>query len=158
MATVVVMLGASVSLSFVHPWGDIRNRDSRSPILEGGVIPANVRSTIEAKCADCHSSRTDWPIYSRLAPASWLLERDVHDAREVLNFSRWSAISARDQIAALTRIAAEVRSGQMPPRTYAFMHPSHRLTISDKQQIADWARAERKRLRALMIEQEFNEP
>src|SRR5918999_81790 len=40
-------------------------------------------------CFDCHSNETQWPWYSNLAPASWLLQRDVKSGREELNFSEW---------------------------------------------------------------------
>lgn len=146
------ILAASVlvlpmGLSFMHPWGDLRDVDRTGEILTGSEIPSHVRATIETKCADCHSNRTRWPVYSRLAPASWLMEHDVHAARTAMNLSHWNEVSAEGRIAALTRIAAEVRSGQMPPGPYAFMHPSNRLTDSDKQEIAAWARLERKRLK-----------
>lgn len=149
-----VMLAASVGFSFAHPWGDLRRAGSDGEILAGSSIPANVRGIIEAKCVDCHSNRTHWPVYSRLAPASWLMEHDVHAARNAMNLSQWNGMTAEDRIDVLTRIAAEVRSGEMPPKPYAFMHPANRLTEFDKQQIAAWARLERKRLRAASNEKE----
>ena len=149
-----VMLAASVGLSFVHPWGNLRNVNSSGEILVGSEIPASVRSTIEAKCADCHSNHTRWPLYSRLAPASWLMEHDIVRARTAMNLSEWAEMPAEGRIAALTRIAAEARSGQMPPSPYAFMHPANRLTDGDKQEIAAWARTERKRLRAATDQKE----
>lgn len=154
MLAPAALVTAIVGLSLVHPWGDLRGVDSSGEILGGAVIPANVRSMIETKCADCHSHRTHWPVYSRLAPASWLIERDVHVARGAMNLSEWNRIPREQRIAALTRIAAEVSNGQMPPRPYAFMHPAYRLTIFDKRAIANWARAERKRLRTLTEEEE----
>jgi cytochrome c len=148
MVAVGAMVGASAGLAFVHPWGDMRKVDANGEILGASVVPANVRATIETKCADCHSNRTHWPVYSRLAPASWLMERDVYQARTAMNLSQWDGMPNEGRIAALTRIAAEVRSGQMPPVPYAFMHPANRLTDAEKQEIASWARAERKRLKA----------
>ena len=40
-------------------------------------------------CYDCHSNETDWPVYSYVAPMSWLVRRDVEGGRDELNFSRW---------------------------------------------------------------------
>ena len=146
----------SVALSLVHPWGDLRHAEASGEILAGSAIPANVRTTIETKCADCHSNRTHWPVYSRLAPGSWLMEHDVHAARTAMNLSQWKEIPAEGRIEALTRIAAEARSGQMPPAPYAFMHPANRLTDAEKQEIAAWARSERKRLRQTNQQKESN--
>lgn len=143
---------ASLSLALVHPWGNLRNVDSNGEILgtssAASSVSDDLRTMIETKCGDCHSNQTHWPMYSRFAPASWFMEHDVHAARAAMDLSRWSEMPAEDRIAALTRIAAEVRSGQMPPRSYAFMHPASRIADSEKQEIESWARAERKRLRA----------
>lgn len=151
-----LMLAASLGFSLIHPWGDLRHVDSRGKILTGSTIPPDVLATIQIKCADCHSNRTDWPVYSRLAPGSWLIERDVFAARAAMNLSQWNQMPGQERIAALTRIAAEVRSGQMPPRTYGFMHPANRLTNSEKQEIAAWARGERKRLQVASQPKEVN--
>ena len=140
-------LVASAALSLVHPWGALRSAGSREQLLEGSAIPEDVRGILEKKCADCHSNQTHWPAYSRLAPASWLVEHDVHAGRSEMNLSNWTQTNTEDKIAALTRIAAEVRSNEMPPKPYAMLHPADRLTESDKQQITAWTRAERKRIR-----------
>ena len=136
----------SVALSFVHPWGDVRSVVTGGQILEGSEVPQNVRRILESKCADCHSNQTRWPVYSRLAPVSWLVERDVHAGRSAMNLSLWAGMSVEDRIALLARIAAEVRSGEMPPKPYAKIHAAV-LTDAEKQEIAVWARSERKRIR-----------
>lgn len=154
----VVFLGSSsMALSFVHPWGDVRAVAPGGQILEGNSEPDDVRRVFENKCADCHSNGTHWPAYSRLAPGSWLMEHDVHNGRSAMNLSLWAGMDAEDRIAALTRIVAEVRSGEMPPKPYALVHPANRLTESDKQEIAAWARGERKRIRSESTEQKERE-
>ena len=97
---------------------------------------------LERKCADCHSNRTQWPIYSGIAPGSWLMEHDVADGRAALNFSRWQEMRTEERIDALSRIAAEVRSEEMPPTAYTMMHPTRHITDTEKQEVAAWARAE----------------
>jgi predicted ATP-dependent Lon-type protease len=47
----------------------------------------------------------------------------------------------------LTRIASEARSGEMPLKQYLFLHPDNRLTTEEQQQLYDWAKAERRRIR-----------
>ena len=143
----LLLAAASVAFSLVHPWGNVRSVVPGGQFLEGSAVPEDVRRVLEKKCADCHSNQTHWPAYSRLAPGSWLMERDVHVGRAAMNLSLWARMDAEDRIAALTRIAAEVRSGEMPPKPYAMVHSASRLTEGDKQTIAAWARAERKRIR-----------
>jgi hypothetical protein len=75
-----------------------------------------------------------------------------------MNLSHWAAMSTDDRIALLTRIAAEVRSGEMPPKPYTMLHPADQLTDRDKQQIAAWTRAERKRIRTETFVQKEVDP
>jgi hypothetical protein len=76
-----------------------------------------------------------------------LIERDVREGRKSLNLSEWQSFSDEDRINALTRIASEVHGMQMPPRNYALLHPSARLTPEDETIIYQWVQAERKRIR-----------
>ena len=147
MIGVAAFAAVSMAFSLVHPWGDLRGASVDGTILQGSPVPPEVRSMIKQKCGDCHSNQTHWPAYSRLAPGSWLMERDVHEGRLAMNLSEWPAISADDRIALLAKIAAEARSGEMPTKPYLVLHAANRLSESDKQQLIAWTRAERKRLK-----------
>jgi cytochrome c len=142
------LFAASIALSFVHPWGNLRSGvKADAPLLDGGAVPDEVRHVLETKCADCHSTNTDWPLYSRLAPGSWLVEHDVHEGRSRLNMSQWQRYNLETQIDLLTSIASEVRSGQMPVKQYLILHPKARLSPEEQQLIYDWAKAERKHIK-----------
>ena len=152
-ATIALALGClsvgSIALSAIHPWGNPRETTGiNPPLLENSEIPTEVHSILETKCGDCHSERTRYPVYSRLAPVSWMLDRDVQMARRALNMSRWRDYSTVDRISALTKIASEVHNDQMPPRRYLLIHPLAHLSPAEQQRVYDWARSERKRLRA----------
>src|SRR4051794_27606275 len=41
----------------------------------------------QGACYACHSNETEWPAYSYVAPASWLVRHDVEDGRSKLNLS-----------------------------------------------------------------------
>jgi cytochrome c len=139
---------ACFASSLIHPWGNPRSGvNATEPLLAGSDAPANVQHVLETKCADCHSERTTWPAYSRLAPASWLIERDVIEGRSHLNLSQWQIYTAETRIDLLSRIASEARSGQMPVRQYLILHPQARLSPEEQQLIYDWAKSERKRIR-----------
>jgi hypothetical protein len=142
--------GASVMLSTIHPWGNLRSGiHPEVPLMDGVAVPDDVRHVLEEKCGECHSEKTHWPPYSRLAPASWLMESDVHGARSKLNMSAWPLINGEAQVDLLARLAAEARSGAMPPRQYLILHPAARLTEQEQQMIYDWAKAERRRIRSV---------
>ena len=48
-------------------------------------------------CMDCHSDETTWPLYSYVAPASWLIYYDVQRGRSELNFSTLLAAAGESQ-------------------------------------------------------------
>src|SRR5215472_12476041 len=54
------------------------------------AVPEDLRPIITRACRDCHTDQTQWPWYSRLPGAAWLIERDVRKGKEHLNFSIWS--------------------------------------------------------------------
>lgn len=87
------------------------------------------RQLTDRACFDCHSNETRWPWYTRIAPASMLLQRDVKEGREVLNFSEW--IGGRNETATEEMVEV-VSKGQMPPPYYLVLHPEARLTEEEK--------------------------
>jgi hypothetical protein len=148
LATAACALILSVALSFAHPFGDPRQVSAQSGrLLAGAQIPDQLRVVLARKCGNCHSEAGEWPFYSRLAPASWLLERDVSEARSHMNLSHWASYSNDEQSDLLGRLAAQARSGEMPPARYTAIHPDSRLLPAEQQALYDWARAERRRLR-----------
>jgi hypothetical protein len=98
------------------------------------------------KCGDCHSNATHWPLYSRIAPSSWLVEHDVHAGRQHMNLSAWEQYSLDERIDLLGKMGSQVRQGKMPLKPYLLLHPEARLSGSERKLLVDWAKAERKRL------------
>jgi cytochrome c len=142
------LLAASIALATVHPWGNPRSGSERgAPVLQGSNVPEDVRQVLEKKCGDCHSANTHYPLYTRLAPVSWMIERDVHEGRSAFDMSDWQDYTADNQISLLTRIGSESRSGEMPLKQYLLFHPGNRLTPQEQELIYSWTKAERKRVR-----------
>ena len=90
-----------------------------------------VRGIIEHACQDCHSNRTVWPWYSRVAPASWLVADDVSEGRQHLNLSEWAKLSPERRLKALGDVCREVNSGDMPLWQYRLLHRAARLQPGD---------------------------
>lgn len=145
-ATVVAL--AVTALSFVHPWGNLRSGFPADNAMLGSDLPDEVRTVVLRKCGDCHSNRTRWPLYSRIAPASWIVEHDVHEGREHMNLSYLDQYSIDDRIDLLGKIGTQLRQGEMPLKQYVLLHPEARLSESERRLILDWTKAERKRLMA----------
>lgn len=85
----------------------------------------------QQSCYDCHSNLTQWLWYSNIAPISWLIQRDVEEGRDVLNFSEWD----RGQ-PDLGELLEQVSSAEMPPSKYTLVHPSASLSSPEKRRLA----------------------
>jgi len=83
---------------------------------------------------------------------SWLIEKDVHQARSHMNLSGWGQYSLDEKQDLLADLAAAVRSRQMPPPRYTLMHRSAKLSEPERERIYQWARGERRRLKSLSAE------
>jgi cytochrome c len=131
-------VAAIVGLGYVHPFGDPRVEPAKGldTLLLGANMPANARAVLIAKCADCHSNETRWPVYARIAPGSWLIERDIVIAREEMDLSRWGQIPAEKQEVLKAKIVQEAKSGDMPPLQYLALHWSAKLSPDNVQALA----------------------
>ncbi|MGC9969627.1 MAG: heme-binding domain-containing protein [Bryobacteraceae bacterium] len=88
---------------------------------------------VERACRDCHSNRTVWPWYSRVAPVSWLVAGDVREGRENLNFSEWNLLTPEMSRSRMRKVCEEVKSGDMPPWSYTLVHSRAKLSGADVQ-------------------------
>ena len=115
--------------------------DRDNPPVKGEVSPPSaVHAILKRSCYDCHSNETHWPWYASVAPVSWLVASDVHEAREHLNFSTWQGYSADKRRELREEIRENVENGEMPLWFYLPMHPNARLSAADVQSIARWTR------------------
>lgn len=89
------------------------------------------RALAARACFDCHSNATKWPIYARIAPGSWLIQHDVSEGREHLNFSEWQRPQKHADDA-----PEEIRGRKMPPSPYLMLHPEARLTDEEFERLA----------------------
>ena len=93
------------------------------------VNPApEVAALLKKACKDCHSNETVWPIYGRIAPASWLVAWDVNHGRARLNLSEWRLLSPDMSRMRMLAMCVEVKSGEMPPFQYRLIHTEARLS------------------------------
>jgi hypothetical protein len=109
------------------------------PVLSDIGAPPDVQAVLKTSCYDCHSRETTWPWYSRVAPISWLVARDVISGRRHLDFSNWNQYPADRKSRKFTGIVREVGKGDMPPWYYTIKHGEARLSQAQKQLLVDWA-------------------
>jgi cytochrome c len=132
-AAIVLCVCAAVGLAFAHPFGNPRVEPAKGldTLLRDAAMPAEAKSVLVNKCADCHSNETRWPVYARVAPGSWLIERDIIEARKNMDLSRWEEMRAEAQDVMIAKIIQEAKSGEMPPLQYRALHWGAKLTQAD---------------------------
>ena len=112
--------------------------DKSNPPVRSDLASGSAKPVLQRACYNCHSNETIWPWYSSIAPASWLVGRDVREARSHLNFSEWGAYDSGTRSHKLRGIAEEVQGGDMPPWYYSLVHRDSRLSASERSQILAW--------------------
>jgi cytochrome c len=139
----VIALASSLLLARVHPFGDAgldTAKFMQAPMMEHSSVPPGVRTTLIAKCTDCHSAQIRMPFYGRFVPASWLMERDILEGQKHLNFSLWESYSAEQQEAFKAKMVQETKSHDMPPLQYRMIHWNTRVSDEDVRAFTLWAR------------------
>ncbi len=100
--------------------------------------PSKVEATLKRSCYDCHSNQTRWPWYSRVAPLSWLITRDVTLGRKEVNFSEWESYYPATRRRKLQWLGRSLREEKMPPWYYRLIHPGAGLTQADQAALRNW--------------------
>jgi len=127
--TVLVLAGVAVAMQLV-PYGW---RHPNPPVTDDAPWPSTrAEGLARTACYDCHSNETDWPLYSYIAPMSWLVRSDVEGGRDELNFSSWD-----DHDSEADDAAEAIADGSMPPSQYTLLHPDADLDAAEKQQLID---------------------
>lgn len=125
----LVIVGVLVLIQLV-PYG----RDHANPPVTKQLQydSARTEQLVTDSCNACHSNLTSWPAESNVAPFSWLIQHDVEDGRKILNFSEWDRAAQTD----VGEITEAISGGEMPPLQYKALHPSARLSDTEKADLA----------------------
>ncbi len=134
LGTVALVLGVTFLAMQLVPYGW---RHPNPPVRLDAPWPSEESARLaRVACYDCHSNETRWPLYSYVAPMSWLVRRDVENGRDELNFSEWDrdADEADDAIETLL-------DRSMPPRQYTLVHRDASLDDRERAILVDALRA-----------------
>lgn len=132
------MLALLVVAQFFRAKHDDPPLDPARSIYAKEQVPGQVKTLFEGSCANCHSNHTVWPWYSYVAPASWMIAGDVHDARKKMNFSEWADYPANKREEKLEEICEQLTNGDMPDPKYLLLHRRARLTPSERDAVCQW--------------------
>jgi hypothetical protein len=93
--------------------------------------PPELASILDRSCGDCHSNRTRWPWYTKVAPVSWLMAYAVNSGRTAVNFSEWAGYPPEQQRQLLTQSCRDVSKGTMPGSAWISLHREARLSTEE---------------------------
>lgn len=129
----IFVLGAVALALLIQlvPYG--KNHNNPPVVAEPAWDSPQTRALAQRACFDCHSNETVWPWYSNYAPVSWLVQRDVDEGREKLNFSEWG--TGRRERRETEEVREVIERGEMPPRIYLLQHPDAALTKEETAQL-----------------------
>lgn len=130
---IIIVVGIIVVLQLV-PVNQIN-----PPVIQTAEFSSEVRDILVESCFDCHSNETVWPWYSRIAPGSFLITRDVIEGRKHLNFSNFSDMDAFDSNDVADEIIEMLEQGKMPMLPYLLLHPDASLSDSETEALIAWA-------------------
>ena len=138
-----IALLASLLLARVHPFGDAglyaaTSTPTLPPMLDQNSVTPGARAILLEKCSDCHSMQTRAPIYGRLAPVSWLLERDILDGRKAMRLDQWNSYSAAQRQIFAAKIVEETKAHKMPLPQYLMIHWNAHITDADMRSLRQW--------------------
>jgi hypothetical protein len=112
----------------------VRYPRTNPPVERDLVAPPDVKAALHGACYDCHSNETAWPWYTAVAPASWIIHRDVDEGRKRLNFSSWGDYA--DDPGTLSQKLDEIESGlrrRHGTLYYRMLHPDARLSETQRE-------------------------
>ncbi|MDF1612981.1 heme-binding domain-containing protein [Stygiobacter electus] len=129
----IIILLVIIGIQFIEV------KKTNPPVTADLNAPMEVKTIFQKSCYDCHSNETKWPWYSKVAPVSWLVSKDVEEGREHLNFSDWEKLLPAKQRKLKEEIWEEIEEDKMPLGNYTLLHPSAKLDLMKKQTIKKWA-------------------
>ena len=132
-----ILIGLVALFMFIQLIPVNRENPTTNKELEIKALP-QIMIILKGSCYDCHSNQTNWPIYSYIAPVSWLVAHDVEEGRAELNFSEWYNLPVDRRIRKKDKIVEEVSEDKMPLPIYLFTHSDAKLTDEQKMRLKQW--------------------
>jgi hypothetical protein len=102
---------------------------SNGPVIAEPAWPSTeVRSLMVNACFDCHSNEVSYPLYSNIAPLSWLVAEHVSEGRSALNFSNFKPGSEGAE-----EVIEVISERSMPPAYFTRFgrHPKAKLSKAE---------------------------
>jgi len=131
----LILLGAILVAQLFQPDRSTPPVDPAKDMLAMTNAPLDIRTLVVGACYDCHSHKTDYPVWAYITPVNFWIQDHINEGRAVVNYSRWDVFAGNEEAAESGESIAE---GEMPPSGYAFMHGHAKLIDAQRQQLIEW--------------------
>jgi hypothetical protein len=135
------LLVALIIIQFFHPARNKSEAAQPNNIANAYHTPENVKSILAKACNDCHSNNTRYPWYSKIQPVDWWLTNHINDGKHGVNFDDFKNQPPRFQYNKIGDVIDLVKKGEMPLKSYTWIHKDAILTDEEKATLIDWAQA-----------------
>lgn len=136
----LVLLVVLVGLQFFPTGANHSTTIPSTDFVKTYKAPEDIAQMLQTSCYNCHSNNTEYPWYSRVQPAGWLLENHINKGKEELNLSEFGSYSGRRQQSKLTSMISQIEDDKMPLASYTFIHRDARLSKEKKKTLLDYLR------------------
>jgi len=135
----MLLLVALIVIQFFRPKKNIHEGPQPNYIGNKFNVPADVKSILAVACNDCHSNNTRYPWYSKIQPVAWWLNNHITDGKRGLNFDDYTSRSLRFQYHKMEDLIDVLKEGEMPLKSYTWIHKDAILKADQKKKLTDWA-------------------
>ncbi len=127
-----------VVMQLLQPMRNISEGISENDISKVYALPVDVQHVFEQKCYDCHSNNTRYPWYIHIQPIEWWMASHIKDAKDHLNFSEFKTYDEKSAADKLEEMLEEITEGEMPLKSYVWLHAEAKVTPEETKAINDW--------------------
>jgi hypothetical protein len=133
------LLAVLVVIQFIRPTRNSSTTESPNEISKYYEVPADIHAILKKSCYDCHSNHTVYPWYTNIQPVGWWLQSHVNEGRGELNFEEFGTYEEKKAKHKFEEIEEVIQDGEMPLKSYTFIHRDTKLTPEQSASIAAWA-------------------
>lgn len=138
----MLAIAVLILIQFIRPEKNLGELHVETDLMHVSQVPDSLATVFLNSCYDCHSNKTNYPWYGKVAPFSWYLNGHIKEGKAHVNFSSWGIMDKAQKITALDEICEEITDGAMPLKSYLLIHRSSRLSEQDIRAVCEWAESE----------------
>ena len=137
----IVLLVALVVIQFFRPAKNTAPGEQSNAIAKAYTVPQEVSDILKVSCNDCHSNNTVYPWYHNIQPVAWWLNGHVKEGKRELNFDEFATYKPKKAHHKLEELVELVKEGEMPLKSYLWMHGNAKLSETKKTTLTSWAQS-----------------